>query len=110
MIDSQGAVPKNWIDRLFARLTAKFPDFDGDKEEWAGTLANIPLDVIAQGLKAAQDKQPTANEFLELCRPRIAADTGSPQRRWARVLKARHERGEPMDVIQIEMYRKALHL
>lgn len=74
-------LPREWVERLFARLAAmygsRFADMwdcvdpEAAKETWAAGLAGYTGDELTRGLDAcrARDWPPTMPEFARLCRP-----------------------------------------
>lgn len=80
------AMPMQWVERLFERLSAilgaKMADvvggaaIDDIKAEWGQALATFRVDEIRRGLDATRTRKfpPNLPEFLHLCRPALDAE------------------------------------
>lgn len=131
-------LPARWVVRLFDRLFAKYGqtfwaqyagrDSDEVLIEWANELGctrECPQ-VITQALERCGAQPPSAKQFRELCMPPVdvpppikptpvalpkvqAGDASTTDfRQWARVLRAREQRGEVLSLAQRDAWRAAL--
>lgn len=87
--DAAQPIPREWIARVFQRLTAQLGAKVADlyagvpqahvQAEWAAGLAGYHESEISRGVAACRERvfAPTLGEFLHLCRPAL-----DPERAW----------------------------
>lgn len=72
-------LPKNWVDRIFARLLVRYGaawlrmwdgiDIEAVKADWARELGHIQAETLAYALEhLPAEKPPTVGQFLDICR------------------------------------------
>jgi len=127
-------LPIEWVDRLFHKLALVYgvdiaKRYSGlnpaeVKREWAQCLAGFKhrpeairfqfRDICRQAPMPAQRAlpEPKADKYVvtkEMAKLVKEAFTPGDPKAWAYHLKARHEKGEALSLVQVKAYREALN-